>query len=108
MVKVWYEPPPFGPRTTLSRPAYGISGDAVNPQWLVRMSKAPQWQVITGSILVFSVLAYIPLCTSVHMSAKLCMPHLTFDSLLDDSGSEASIHHVARIPGWPTRLHALP
>mmetsp|Transcript_22346 Transcript_22346/g.38025 ORF Transcript_22346/g.38025 Transcript_22346/m.38025 type:complete len:105 (-) Transcript_22346:75-389(-) len=60
MVKVWYEPPPFGPGTSLSRPPYGIATES-SPLWLVRMSKAPQWQVVTGAVVFFSVISYLPL-----------------------------------------------
>jgi hypothetical protein len=64
MVKVWYTPPPYGPRTALDRPAYGL-GNADTPKWLVRLSKLPKVQAITGVITVFSILAYLPLSTFV-------------------------------------------
>mmetsp|Transcript_24509 Transcript_24509/g.30804 ORF Transcript_24509/g.30804 Transcript_24509/m.30804 type:complete len:104 (+) Transcript_24509:57-368(+) len=60
MVKVWYQPPPFGPRTSLNRPSYGISGD-VGPRWVVQISKMPPGRVICGFIAGFVTLAYIPL-----------------------------------------------
>lgn len=59
MVKVWYEPPPYGPKSALNRPAYGI-GEGTTPRWLLRLSKMPTGPVIMGSIVAFSVLAYIP------------------------------------------------
>jgi len=61
MVKVWYTPPPYGPRTSLNRPAYGIGGDAHNPAWVTKIAKMPRTQVIAGFTLFFSCLAYIPL-----------------------------------------------
>ncbi|KAI2494236.1 Cytochrome c oxidase subunit IV [Fragilaria crotonensis] len=60
MVKVWYTPPPYGPRTSLDRPAYGLAGGNT-PQWIVRLSKLPKWQSIGGSLSLFCVLAYLPL-----------------------------------------------
>jgi hypothetical protein len=64
MVKVWYTPPPYGPRTALDRPAYGLQGGNT-PQWLVRLSMMPRWQAITGVVTIFSVIAYLPLRTFV-------------------------------------------
>jgi hypothetical protein len=62
MVKVWYEPPPFGPGSALNRPAYGISDSA--PKFLQRLSKAPQWQVMVSAVTFVVCLSYIPLSTS--------------------------------------------
>ena len=64
MVKVWYQPPPYGPRTALDRPAYGI-GAGDTPKWLVRFSKLPRWQSVGGTVAAFCVLAYLPLCKFV-------------------------------------------
>ena len=63
MVKVWYEPPPFGPRTSLNRAPYGISEGTRTPQWLVKLSKMPKWQSIGAVMGATMVLAYIPLRT---------------------------------------------
>mmetsp|Transcript_4393 Transcript_4393/g.6426 ORF Transcript_4393/g.6426 Transcript_4393/m.6426 type:complete len:106 (-) Transcript_4393:554-871(-) len=60
MVKVWYEPPPYGPRTSLNRPAYGIGGDK-GPKWVIRLSKQPPLKVITGFLAGFMCLAYLPM-----------------------------------------------
>jgi len=60
MVKVWYEPPPYGPRTSLNRPAYGNGGD-LGPKWVVKISKMPPGRVICGFIAAFVGIAYIPL-----------------------------------------------
>ena len=60
MVKVWYQPPPYGPRTSLNRPSYGNGGD-IGPKWVVRISKMPPGRVITGFIAAFATIAYIPL-----------------------------------------------
>jgi len=63
MVKVWYQPPPYGPRTDLNRPAYGIGKD-VGPRWVVAISKMPATPVILGFISVFACIAYIPVSKS--------------------------------------------
>jgi hypothetical protein len=60
MVKVWYQPPPYGPRTALNRPSYGNGGDA-GPRWVAALSKMPRGRVITGFVASFCVLAYVPL-----------------------------------------------
>ena len=60
MVKVWYEPPPYGPRTSLNRPAYGNGGD-LGPKWVVKISKMPPGRVICGFLAAFVGIAYIPL-----------------------------------------------
>jgi hypothetical protein len=60
MVKVWYQPPPFGPRTALNRPSYGNGGD-IGPRWVVQLSKMPPGRVICGFIASFCAIAYIPL-----------------------------------------------
>jgi hypothetical protein len=60
MVKVWYEPPPYGPRTSLNRPAYGTGGD-IGPRWVVKLSKMAPGKVIAGFVAGFVGLAYIPL-----------------------------------------------
>jgi hypothetical protein len=60
MVKVWYNPPPYGPRTALNRPAYGTGND-IGPKWVVRISKMPPARVITGFLAAFVGIAYIPL-----------------------------------------------
>ena len=60
MVKVWYQPPPYGPRTALNRPSYGNGMDA-GPRWVAALSKMPRGRVITGFVASFCVLAYVPL-----------------------------------------------
>ena len=60
MVKVWYQPPPYGPRTSLNRPAYGNANDA-GPRWIAAISKMPRGRVITGFVASFCALAYVPL-----------------------------------------------
>mmetsp|Transcript_5961 Transcript_5961/g.8681 ORF Transcript_5961/g.8681 Transcript_5961/m.8681 type:complete len:104 (-) Transcript_5961:105-416(-) len=66
MVKVWYEPPPYGPRTSLMRPAYGLGKGTDAPGWVKALSRMPKWQAIGGTVTLFSMLAWLPL-----LNAKL-------------------------------------
>lgn len=60
MVRVWYEPPPSGPRSHLNRGSTYIETKAMFP-FLKRMSKARPLYVITGSFSIIACLCYIPL-----------------------------------------------
>jgi hypothetical protein len=60
MVKVWYEPPPGGPRTNLNSGAY-YSETAMTPNIIKRLSRAPAAPIIMGFIAVTGFLCYIPL-----------------------------------------------
>merc|ERR1712032_372267 len=62
-VRVWYEPPPFGPRTSLDRPAYSMTGN-IGPRWLIKLSKLPEHRVIPIAVLGFSILAAFPIFCS--------------------------------------------
>ena len=76
MVKVWYEPPPFGPRSSLDRPSYGLV-ERGTPRWVIQLSKAPGWQVMTGTIIVFSAVAWIPLSKSIWSTRPfVCFVHV--------------------------------
>ena len=59
MVKVWYEPAPYGPGTSLNRPAYGQQ--AGGTQLIQQLSRRPQGMLIAGAIVTFSAIAYIPI-----------------------------------------------
>ena len=58
MVKVIYMPPPFGPGTSLNRPAFGVGSDRA---WVAKISKMPQGRVIFGSIGLAMVICTIPM-----------------------------------------------
>ena len=76
MVKVWYQPPPFGPRTALNRSSYGNGGD-IGPRWVVQLSKMPPGRVIAGAIALVTTVAYIPLsklCTRVYVNLTYRRP----------------------------------
>jgi len=87
MVRVWYEPPPYGPRTSLNRPSYGIGGD-MGPRWVVQLSKMPQGRVIAGSLVVFGILGYLPfskyqyLCLNVYVESFMILGLCPFLSVL--------------------------
>lgn len=54
-----YEPPPFGPGTSLNRPSYGVV--EAKPFFIQQLSRRPQGMLIAGSIATFMALAYIPI-----------------------------------------------
>mmetsp|Transcript_23389 Transcript_23389/g.48552 ORF Transcript_23389/g.48552 Transcript_23389/m.48552 type:complete len:113 (+) Transcript_23389:459-797(+) len=60
LVRVFYEPPPFGPRTSLNRPTYGQDG-GTTPLWLEKLNKMPSWQPIVAGCTLMLVGAYVPI-----------------------------------------------
>mmetsp|Transcript_10756 Transcript_10756/g.25073 ORF Transcript_10756/g.25073 Transcript_10756/m.25073 type:complete len:106 (-) Transcript_10756:273-590(-) len=60
MVKVWYEPPPGGPRTHLNRGGYYVES-ARTPAFITKMSKARPITVIVPAIAAIGAMCYIPL-----------------------------------------------
>ena len=54
-----YEPPPFGPGTSLNRPSYGVT--EMKPQCVQALSRRPQGMVIAGACVTFAAIAYIPI-----------------------------------------------
>lgn len=63
MVRVWYEPPPYGPGTDLNRSGYGVHGGGTvfMRRFLERMSKMPQLVAIGVPTAAILVICYIPL-----------------------------------------------
>jgi hypothetical protein len=61
MVRVFYEPPPFGPGTDLNRSAYGVGGGGSFRGVIERLSKAKQVYAIGIPIAVAMCICYIPL-----------------------------------------------
>mmetsp|Transcript_23666 Transcript_23666/g.50652 ORF Transcript_23666/g.50652 Transcript_23666/m.50652 type:complete len:111 (-) Transcript_23666:163-495(-) len=59
VAKVWYEPPPFGPGTSLNRPRYGIGPQRT--ALVQNLSRRPQGMVIAGACVAFAAIAYIPI-----------------------------------------------
>jgi hypothetical protein len=60
MVKVWYEPPPGGPRTHLNRGGYYVES-ARTPAFMTKLSKAKPITVVVPAIAAIAALCYVPL-----------------------------------------------
>ncbi|GKY94538.1 hypothetical protein MPSEU_000419500 [Mayamaea pseudoterrestris] len=61
MVKVWYEPPPFGGvGTDLNRSPYGIGGGGTFKTFLEKMSKTRPMVAMTPFIIGAMVISYVP------------------------------------------------
>ena len=58
MVRVWYEPPPFGPATDLHTQAYGVRKGS--PEFLQKLSRMPKPIGIGVPVLISCVICYIP------------------------------------------------
>lgn len=61
MVRVWYEPPPYGPGTDLNRSPYGIGGGGTFKTFLEKASKQPRLVAMAPWIVASLVISYIPL-----------------------------------------------
>jgi hypothetical protein len=61
MVRVFYEPPPFGPGTDLNRSSYGVHGGGSFSRLIERLSKAKQVYAIGIPIAFAMCVCYIPL-----------------------------------------------
>jgi hypothetical protein len=77
MVRVWYEPPPYGPATDLNRSGYGIHGGGLFKTLLERASKGNQPLLLSSVVLFSMAICYIPLCTFCAMFAFcfVCYDH---------------------------------
>lgn len=60
LIRVFYEPPPFGPRTSLDRSTYGMEG-GTTPAWVEKLSKMPAWQPIVAGCTLMLVGGYVPI-----------------------------------------------
>jgi len=60
MVRVWYEPPPGGPRAHLNRGAYGVES-AMEPLWVKKLARMRPVSAIVPAVGVFALIAYLPL-----------------------------------------------
>jgi hypothetical protein len=62
MVRVWYEPPPFGPATDLNRSGYGVHGGGLGfRMYLERLERLPKVVGIGVPTLIICMICYIPL-----------------------------------------------
>jgi hypothetical protein len=59
MVRVWYEPPPGGPRSHLNRGSYFVD-NARTPAFVRKLQLMKPAAVIVPAIALISVLCYIP------------------------------------------------
>ena len=64
MVRVFYEPPPYGPKTCLNRSAYGVQGGGLlGKQLTERLAKMRQGPALAGLTVLITAICYIPVCT---------------------------------------------
>lgn len=61
MVRVWYEPPPFGPGTDLNRSPYGIHGGGLLGRFNERLSKMNPVIAIGVPVVAITFLCWIPM-----------------------------------------------
>ena len=60
MVRVWYEPPPGGPRSHLNRGAYGVES-SMEPLFMKRLARMKPPTVIIPAVGFFLAVCYLPL-----------------------------------------------
>jgi len=61
MVRVFYEPPPFGPGTDLNRTAYGVHGGGSFRTLVERASKMKPMYAVGIPVVASVLLCYLPL-----------------------------------------------
>ena len=61
MVRVWYEPPPGGPRSHLNRGAYGIES-SMEPLFVKKLARMRPATVIVPAVGFIAFICYLPLC----------------------------------------------
>uniref|UniRef100_A0A7S3L8R8 Uncharacterized protein n=1 Tax=Amphora coffeiformis TaxID=265554 RepID=A0A7S3L8R8_9STRA len=64
MVRVFYEPPPYGPKTCLNRTSYGVHGGGLFGQTLERVSKMKNGPIMAGLVAGICAICYLPLVGS--------------------------------------------
>ena len=102
MVRVWYEPPPFGPATDLNRNAYGWhGGNSLPPRMMERIMKMPQGLALAVPTFVICVLspclfygcwALSLLKNSPSKSAKIVIEDDMENDILSDANSTRQQH----------------
>ena len=63
MVRVFYEPPPYGPKTCLNRTGYGVHGGGLFGDILERAAKTRPGLVMAVPVVAICALCYLPLGT---------------------------------------------
>lgn len=107
MVRVWYEPPPYGPGTDLNRSGYGIGGGGAFRSFIERASKMNQPLALGGMVLFSMVICYIPVST-LFLGSLCCFWNFFAHIGNFNSEPKASIHDGPGVPSCFTCLHALP
>eukprot|EP00934_Nitzschia_sp_Nitz4_P004887 Nitzschia sp. Nitz4//scaffold94_size78252//50625//51015//NITZ4_005473-RA/size78252-augustus-gene-0.73-mRNA-1//-1//CDS//3329560395//4877//frame0 len=74
MVRVFYEPPPGGPRTHLNRGPYFTEG-LTEPIFIKKLQKMPPSKVIIPFVGTVAALCYIPLMFPKNMPVTLNPEH---------------------------------
>mmetsp|Transcript_169 Transcript_169/g.306 ORF Transcript_169/g.306 Transcript_169/m.306 type:complete len:106 (+) Transcript_169:96-413(+) len=75
MVRVWYEPPPGGPRTHLNRGGYYVE-NATTPAFIKKMSKAKPISVIVPAVGFICAMCYVPLMAPKNLPVTMNPEHV--------------------------------
>lgn len=61
MVRIFYEPPPYGPKTCLNRTGYGVHGGGLFGSMLEKVSKMKPGPNMAIPVVAICVFCYLPL-----------------------------------------------
>jgi hypothetical protein len=121
MVRVFYEPPPRGPRTNLNRGGY-YTESALMPNFLKRWSKASPMFGIAAPVISIICLCYLPLSKYLFPSENVLFLPTTTRRVSDhhelndppsfqlvcSERKEPPRHHGTRVSSGSESVHALP
>ena len=67
MVRVWYEPPPGGPRSHLNRGGYYFE-NSKTPEFVKKLARMKPTQAIIPAVAFISLMCYVPIskCLTLH------------------------------------------